>query len=199
MRLRSTLKGMTRLIALRGARIFDGTGSAACDDATVVLDGGRIASVGGPIPDGVTVVDLPGYGRISVAICYDIRFTELAAVAARRGAFALVYPGAFNMTTGPLHWKLLAQARAVDNQLYVALCSPARDEQASYRAWGHALVVDPMAKVLVEAEEKEAIVYADLEPDQISTVRRNIPLTGQRRFDVYPDVSKAEVSEGGSA
>jgi omega-amidase len=34
----------------------------------------------------------------------------------RQGAFLLVYPGAFNTTTGPLHWSLLARARAVDNQ-----------------------------------------------------------------------------------
>jgi len=51
---------MTRLIALRGARIFDGTGSPASDDATLIMDGDRIASVGGPIPEGATVVDLPG-------------------------------------------------------------------------------------------------------------------------------------------
>jgi imidazolonepropionase-like amidohydrolase len=51
---------MTSFIALRAARIFDGTGSPLSDDATVVLDGDRIASVGGRIPDGATVVDLPG-------------------------------------------------------------------------------------------------------------------------------------------
>ena len=34
--------------------------------------------------------------------------------------------GAFNMTTGPAHWELLQKARAVDNQLFVATCSPAR-------------------------------------------------------------------------
>jgi predicted amidohydrolase len=145
--------------------------------------------------DSITVVDLPGYGRISVAICYDIRFPELAAVAARRGAFALVYPGAFNLTTGPLHWRLLGQARAVDNQLYVALCSPARDMSATYHAWGHSLVADPMAEVLAEAGEGEDIVYADLNNGKIEDARRGIPLTGQRRFDVYPDVSKAKVEE----
>ncbi len=41
--------------------------------------------------------------------------------------------GAFNMTTGPLHWELLAKARAVDNQLYVLTCSPARNPDSSYQ------------------------------------------------------------------
>ncbi|KAI1805135.1 carbon-nitrogen hydrolase [Daldinia bambusicola] len=142
----------------------------------------------------ITLVDLPGYGKIAVAICYDIRFPELATVAARRGAFALVYPGAFNLTTGPLHWRLQGQARAMDNQTYVALCSPARDMGASYHAYGHSLVVDPMAQVLVEAAEAETIVYSDLDGEKILETRRNIPLSTQRRFDVYPDISQGKIS-----
>ena len=59
------------------------------------------------------------------------------------GCQLLVYPGAFNMTTGPAHWELLARARAVDNQCYVATVSPARDVTASYVAWGHSLIVNP--------------------------------------------------------
>ncbi|KAG5913954.1 hypothetical protein E4U42_000749 [Claviceps africana] len=143
----------------------------------------------------ITLVELPEYGTIAVAICYDMRFPELATVAARRGAFALVYPGAFNLTTGPLHWELLARARAVDNQIYVAVCSPARDMGATYHAWGHSMVVDPMARVLVEAGESETdtIVQAELQPEVLAETRRNIPLGLQRRFDVYPDVSKGAV------
>ena len=41
--------------------------------------------------------------------------------------------GAFNTTTGPLHWELLQRARATDNQLFVATCSPARSDTASYK------------------------------------------------------------------
>jgi predicted amidohydrolase len=106
----------------------------------------------------VTLVDFPEYGKVGVAICYDVRFPELAMIASRKGAFALVYPGAFNTTTGPLHWRLLAQGRAVDNQVYVAMCSPARDEAAGYKAWGHSLVADPMGKVMEEADEGEEIM-----------------------------------------
>lgn len=140
----------------------------------------------------ITIFDLPEYGKVAVAICYDIRFPELAMVAARRGAFALIYPGAFNLVTGKLHWRLLGQARAVDNQVFVAMCSPARDMGASYNAWGHSLVVDPMAEILVEAGEDEQIVYAELDGAKIEETRKGIPITTQRRFDVYPDVSAGD-------
>ncbi|KAI8629956.1 carbon-nitrogen hydrolase [Xylariaceae sp. FL1651] len=141
----------------------------------------------------LTLVDLPGYGCIAVAICYDVRFPELAMIAARRGCFALIYPGAFNLTTGPLHWRLQGQARAMDNQCYVALCSPARDMGASYHAWGHSLIVDPMAQVVVEAEESETIVSWELDGAKIEETRKGIPIYSQRRFDVYPDVSESKV------
>jgi omega-amidase len=38
------------------------------------------------------------YGKLGVAICYDVRFPEIAMIAARRGAIAMIYPGAFNLT-----------------------------------------------------------------------------------------------------
>lgn len=144
----------------------------------------------------VTIVDLPEYGKIAVAICYDIRFPELGMIAARKGCFALIYPGAFNTTTGPLHWSLQGQARAMDNQVYVALCSPARDVNATYPAYGHSLVVDPMAQVLVEAEEKETIVTVELNGEKIEETRKGIPLRDQRRFDVYPDISQGKIQFG---
>ena len=141
----------------------------------------------------LTIVDIPPYGLISLAICYDVRFTEIGTIAARRGAFLLLYPGAFNLTTGSLHWSVQARARAVDNQVYVGLCSPARDMEASYHAWGHSMVVDPNAEVIVEAREIEEIVYADLKPEKIEETRKGIPLYDQRRFDVYPDVSEGDI------
>lgn len=137
----------------------------------------------------VTQVEIPPYGKIAMAICYDIRFPELATIAARRGCFLLLYPGAFNCTTGPLHWELQARARAMDNQVYVGLCSPARDLEASYHAWGHSMIVDPNANVMAEADDGEEIVYADLSGEMIEDTRKGIPIYGQRRFDVYPDVS----------
>ncbi|KAK5096461.1 Omega-amidase nit3 [Exophiala xenobiotica] len=141
----------------------------------------------------VTIVDLPDYGKIGLAICYDVRFPEMAMVAARKGAFMLVYPGAFNTTTGPMHWTLQARARAMDNQVYVAMCSPARDTTSTYHAYGHSMVVNPNADVITELEEKEDIAYADIDGSKIDEIRKGVPLYTQRRFDVYPDVSAGKV------
>lgn len=137
----------------------------------------------------ITIVNLEEYGTIAIGICYDMRFPELATIGARNGAFALIYPSAFNMNTGPLHWELLGRSRAVDNQVFVVLCSQARDYEAEYRAWGHSVVVDPRGTIVTGAEEKETIVYADLDVDTIQQARSEIPVTTQRRFDVYPDIS----------
>ncbi|CDS05247.1 hypothetical protein LRAMOSA07776 [Lichtheimia ramosa] len=142
--------------------------------------------------DSLTVVDTK-YGKFGAAICYDIRFPELAMVAARKGAMAMLYPGAFNLTTGGMHWELLQRARAVDNQIFVAACSPARDMSASYHAWGHSTIVNPRGDVIATCEEKETIVYADIDPAEIETIRSNFPLYNQRRFDIYADVADSVV------
>jgi predicted amidohydrolase len=138
--------------------------------------------------DEQTLVDTE-YGKIGIGICYDIRFPELAMIAARKGAIAMIYPGAFNTTTGPLHWELLQRARAVDNQIFVAACSPARDVSADYHAYGHSTIVDPMGQVLVTTDEKETIVTAEISIPKIHETRSSIPVSSQRRFDLYPDIS----------
>ncbi|KAF8197363.1 carbon-nitrogen hydrolase [Pholiota molesta] len=130
-----------------------------------------------------------GFAKIGLGICYDIRFPEMAMIAARQGCHMLIYPSAFNLTTGPLHWELLQRSRAVDNQVFVSMCSPARDLSAGYHAWGHSMVVDPMARVVSEAGEGEEIIYADIDPAVLESTRGGIPVTVQRRFDVYRDVA----------
>ncbi|KAF9781881.1 carbon-nitrogen hydrolase [Thelephora terrestris] len=129
------------------------------------------------------------FARVGLGICYDVRFPELTAIGARKGCQVFIYPGASNMTTGPLHWQLLQRARAVDNQVFFGMCSPARDLGAGYHAWGHSLVVDPMGAVLAEAGHEEEIIHVHIDPQVFEDARAGIPVTTQRRFDVYPDVS----------
>ena len=131
-----------------------------------------------------TVFDTP-YCKVGIGICYDIRFAEMAQIYGKKGCQLLVYPGAFNMTTGPAHWELLQRARAIDNQLYIAAVSPARDEKASYVAWGHSSVVSPWGEVVATTEHEECIVYTEIDPSYVGQIRNQIPVSVQRRKDIY--------------
>eukprot|EP00076_Gallus_gallus_P008817 XP_004938306.3 omega-amidase NIT2 isoform X2 [Gallus gallus] len=97
----------------------------------------------------------------------------------------LIYPGAFNMTTGPAHWELLQRGRAVDNQVYVATVSPARDEKASYVAWGHSTVVNPWGEVIAKAGAEETVIYTDIDLKKLAEIRQQIPILSQKRYDLY--------------
>lgn len=136
-----------------------------------------------------TTFDLPQC-KVGIGICYDIRFAEMAQVYSKMGCKLLLYPGAFNMTTGPVHWELLQKGRALDNQVYVGTISPARDTSATYIAWGHSTLVNPWADVVATTEHEEGIVYADLDLDYVQKVRQMVPLGSQRRGDMYEVVTK---------
>ncbi len=155
--------------------------------------------------DRVTVFDC-SLGRFGLGICYDLRFPEPALIAGRLGAGCLLYPGAFNTTTGPVSWELLLRGRATDNQLYTVGCSPARPSQQAldgalgekdgwrkdekaYPAWGHSTVVGPLGDVKAKLSEAEDTLYFTLDPEEVEQTRRNIPIGFQRRFDVYPDIT----------
>jgi omega-amidase len=133
------------------------------------------------------------FGEIGVGVCYDIRFAEYALLLRQKyNCVILVYPGAFNMTTGPAHWQLLQQARAIDNQCFVLTASPARKEKADesstyphYTAWGHSTVVSPWGDIVATTNEKADIVIADLDLSRLQEVRNGIPIGTQRRADLY--------------
>jgi omega-amidase len=134
--------------------------------------------------DTLAVFDTP-YGRCGVGICYDIRFPHLALLLRQAGCRILFYPGAFNMTTGPVHWELLQRARALDTQCFVATISPARNPESAYQAWGHSTLVDPWGAVVATTEEKPTSVIADIDLGRVDEVRGQIPVGAQVRSDLY--------------
>lgn len=127
--------------------------------------------------------------KAGIGICYDLRFEELAKLYRLKGCKLLIYPGAFNTTTGPIHWELLQRGRAVDNQVFVVSISPARGKKG-YIAYGYSQATDPWGKVIVTAGHEEEIVYCDINPNICDEVRNQIPIGEQRRLDVYDTISK---------
>ena len=124
-------------------------------------------------------------GRIGIGICYDIRFVELSRIMALNGAEMLIFPGAFNLTTGPAHWELLFRSRALDNQVYAIGVAPALDEDASYNSYGHSIAVNPWGEVIDELDYGEELKIVEIDLDEIKRVREEIPILKNRRVDLY--------------
>lgn len=130
------------------------------------------------------------FATISLAICYDIRFSELWTLMNKNKSDIILLPGAFNKTTGPLHWETLIRARAIDNQLYVVATSPSQVENPFYTAWGHSMIVNPWGEILAKANEKEEILYANLNSESLKSVREQIPILKNKRVDIYETIYK---------
>ena len=133
--------------------------------------------------DEVTLFDTE-FGRFGVMICYDIRFPELARLMALRGAEMIFVPACFNMTTGPAHWELSFRARALDNQVFMAGCSQAR-QNSGYISYGHPLITSPWGDVVGQLDEREGLLICEIDLDQVRRVREELPFLKQRRTDVY--------------
>lgn len=107
-------------------------------------------------------------GKLGPAICYDIRFPEMALKLRSMGAQVLVYPSAFTVRTGAAHWHVLARARAIDTQCYVimAALTGTHDAEGKRQSYGHSLIVDPWGTILAEASDigtKPKIISADID------------------------------------
>ena len=134
--------------------------------------------------DEIAVFDTK-WGKMGICICYDFRFPELSRLMVDKGAKVIFVPAAFNMTTGPLHWNLMFQSRAVDNQVFTIGTAPAYNKEASYHSWGHSIVVSPWGKILNELDLTENHQITDINLNEVNAVREQLPLLKHRRLDIY--------------
>jgi omega-amidase len=123
-------------------------------------------------------------GCIGIVVCYDIRFPEMARSLALQGAELLIVPAVFSTMTGAAHWHLFMRTRAVENQVYLAAVSQARNDSISYRAFGHSMMVNPWGDIAGEAGEGEEILYADIDPAMLEITRARLPLLSHYRSDI---------------
>lgn len=125
------------------------------------------------------------FGIFGLCICYDFRFVELSRKMVDMGAKAIIVPGAFNMTTGPIHWEILFKSRAIDNQVYTIGCAPSRNSSASYISYGNSICVSPWGDTLNRMDEKEGYFICNLNFDYVDKIRNKLPLLKHRRLDLY--------------
>ena len=127
-----------------------------------------------------------------MSICFDLRFPEMYRALAAAGAQLLFVPAAFAYATGRVHWKLLLQARAVENHAFVVAAGQEGDA-SGHPLWGHTMIVDPWGAVLAEREAAGAgIIYADIDVAEVERRRGQVPVLSVRRPDLYAKPVRVE-------
>ena len=119
--------------------------------------------------------------RCGLIICYDIRFPELTRTLALDGAELL-----FVVAQWPekriMHLETLARARAIENQMFLALCNSAASDTA---CGGHSAVIDPWGEYLAHAGDGETTITGELDFSVIEGIRSSINVFRDRRPELY--------------
>jgi len=129
----------------------------------------------------VVVVDSP-FGRIGLAVCYDLRFPEL--FRAMQDVDIIVLPSAFTETTGKMHWEPLVRARAIENLAYVIAAAQGGYHVSGRETHGHSMIVDPWGRVLDQMVRGSGVVIAEVNRGYQASLRASLPALLHRTIHV---------------
>lgn len=129
----------------------------------------------------VVVVDTP-FGRLGLAVCYDLRFPELFRRMVQENVEIIAIPSAFTAITGKAHWEALIRARAIENLSYIIASAQGGYHANGRETHGDSMVVDPWGVVLDRLPRGSGVVMADIERSRLQAIRRNFPALDHRRL-----------------
>ena len=136
----------------------------------------------------VVVVDTP-FGKLGMAICYDLRFPELFRAMADVGMEICVLPSAFTNLTGRAHWESLLRARAIENLCYIIAPDQGGYHKNGRETYGDSMIVDPWGVVLNRLPHGTGVVVSDVDLEKLRKTRQNFPALKHRRLDCRIDYS----------
>lgn len=122
------------------------------------------------------------FGKLGVAICYDIRFPEFIRALSAQGLEILAVPAAFTARTGAAHWEVLLRARAIENQCFVIAAAQTGTHKSGRQTYGHSMIIDPWGNVLARLGREEGVCLATLDLNALGQIRRDFPVLTHRRF-----------------
>jgi predicted amidohydrolase len=134
--------------------------------------------------DELTLIHAP-WGLTGLSICYDLRFPEMFRVYGLGGVGLILLVAEWPQTRIE-HWRILLQARAIENQTYVAAVNKVGESKGATLG-GHSAVIDPWGKRLVEGYTREDLLTAEIDFREVEKARRFLPVFDDRRADVYGD------------
>ncbi|MBV7315310.1 carbon-nitrogen hydrolase family protein [Shewanella sp. NIFS-20-20] len=132
--------------------------------------------------DRISVIDTE-FGKLGLAICYDLRFPELFRALAQQGCDIILVPAAFTAVTGRAHWQTLLQARALDSQCVIAAAAQWHPE-GKRQTWGHSMVVGPWGDIVAQKPRATGWLHVEVNLNELARVRDALPLSAHNRFQL---------------
>ncbi|MDA1343058.1 MAG: carbon-nitrogen hydrolase family protein [Proteobacteria bacterium] len=132
--------------------------------------------------DQAVVLETP-FGKLGIAVCYDLRFPELFRKMAMQGMEILVIPSAFTAKTGSAHWEVLLRARAIENLCYVIAPNQGGFHLNGRKTYGYSMIIDPWGMVLDCYKTGAGFVAADTDLEKLTKVRSAFPVLNHRRLN----------------
>ena len=132
--------------------------------------------------DQVVVVDTP-FGKLGMAVCYDLRFPELFRSMVDQGMEICSLPSAFTSLTGKAHWEPLLRARAIENLCYIIAADQGGYHVGGRETHGDSMVVDPWGSVLNRLPHGTGVIVADLDNEKLGRTRQMFPALEHNRFE----------------
>jgi len=131
--------------------------------------------------DQAVVVDTP-FGKLGLAVCYDLRFPELFRTMLDQGMDIIAMPSAFTAITGKAHWSILVRARAIENLCYVLAAGQGGYHVNGRETYGHSMIVDPWGQIMNELANGSGLVCADIDLQRLNNIRRTFPALEHRNI-----------------
>lgn len=125
-----------------------------------------------------------------MAVCYDLRFPELFRIYAQRGVQAMFVPAAWPEAR-MRHWELFVATRACENQMYVTGINTTGVTPVDTYS-GSSMTADPRGSIICRAGLAEELLFCDLDPALVTTVRASFPVANDCRHDLYSALSARE-------
>ena len=135
-------------------------------------------------PGNKVVVCDTEFCKVGLSICYDMRFPEMYRIMALKGAKVLFVPANYTMFTGKDHWECILKARAIENQCYVV--APAQiGKKPAFQSYGRSMIINPWGVTIACAEDREQVIYAEIDTDYVDQVREQLPSLKNRHPEAY--------------
>jgi nitrilase len=129
------------------------------------------------VPDAVRPV------RVTVGICYDLRFPEHFLT--NPPSDVILLPAAFAATTGACHWEPLIRARAIENAAYVAAAGQAGSNPDGRCFFGHSVIADPWGKTVSLNASDSDLLCLPIDIEFLDVCRKQMPAATQRHLEIY--------------